>query len=37
MKIRLLKSGERVIVDPTITIQRIYMVNPNSTLDPLVR
>ena len=26
MRIRPLKSGERVIVDPTITIQRIYMV-----------
>lgn len=26
MTIRVLKSGERVIVDPTLTIQRIYMI-----------
>lgn len=26
MKIKVLKSGERVIVDPAITIQRIYMI-----------
>ena len=29
MKIRVLKSGERVIVDPTLTVQRIYMVKPS--------
>lgn len=29
MTIRILKSGERVIVDPAITIQRIYMVCPS--------
>ena len=28
MTIRVLKSGEKVIVDPVITIQRIYMVGP---------
>ena len=27
--IRVEKSGERVIVDPAITIQRIYMVSPS--------
>ena len=32
MTVRVLKSGERVIVDPAITIQRIYMVSPLRSL-----
>lgn len=31
--IRVEKSGERVIVDPAVTIQRIYMVSPSRTVQ----